>query len=74
MGFKRMSVSRRLFTGFAIVLLLLAVLTCFAIQRMSQINQLVEKIVLYNNAESDELSVMFDSVLGRCVLLRDMHL
>ena len=74
MGFKRMSVSSRLFTGFAIVLLFLVVLTGFAIQRMSQINQLVEKIVLYNNAESDELSVMFDSVLGRCVLLRDIHL
>lgn len=48
MDFKRFSVSTRLYSGFALVLLFLAVLTGFAIQRMGQINWRVEKIVLYN--------------------------
>ncbi len=74
MNLTRYSVSVRLFSGFAIVLLFLVVLSGFAIQRMAQVNGLVEKIVLFNNAESAELSVMFDSVSNRSVLLRDMFL
>jgi len=74
MDFRRFSVSTRLFSGFALVLLFLAVLTGFAIQRMGQINHQVEKIVLYNGAESAELSTMFDSVSNRCVLFRDIFL
>jgi methyl-accepting chemotaxis protein len=74
MDFRRFSVSTRLYSGFALVLLFLAVLTGFAIQRMGQINWRVEKIVLYNNAETAELSTMFDSVANRCVLFRDVYL
>jgi methyl-accepting chemotaxis protein len=74
MDFRRYSVSTRLFSGFALVLLFLAVLTGFSIQRMGQINGQVEKIVLYNNAETAELSTMFDSVSNRCVLFRDVYL
>lgn len=72
--FRRFSVSTRLFSGFLLVLLFLVVLTGFAIQRLGQINGQVEKIVLYNNAETAELSTMFDSVSNRCVLFRDVYL
>jgi len=74
MDFERFSVSTRLFSGFALVLLFLVVLTGFSIQRMGQINHQVEKIVLYNNAESAELSTMFDSVANRSVFFRDVYL
>lgn len=70
----RVTVATRLYAGFAVVLLFLVVITGFAIQRMGQLNGHVVQIVKVNGAETDELSIMFDSVANRGVLLRDVFL
>jgi methyl-accepting chemotaxis protein len=74
MNFAKMKVGNRLALGFALVLVLLIVVTILGITRMAQIQGRLEKIVGVNNVETRLVGEMRAIVYDRMVSLRNLTL
>ncbi|WP_295747883.1 methyl-accepting chemotaxis protein [Undibacterium sp.] len=74
MNFTKMKVGKRLGLGFALVLVLLTVVTLLGITRMAQIQDRLEKIVGVSNVETRLVMDMRAIVFDRMVSLRNLTL
>ncbi|MET3108848.1 methyl-accepting chemotaxis protein [Oxalobacteraceae bacterium GrIS 2.11] len=74
MNLEKIKVGKRLGLGFALVLLLLIVVTLLGISRMAQIQDRLEKIVNVSNVETRTIIDMRAIVFDRLVSLRNLTL
>ncbi|RXZ33813.1 methyl-accepting chemotaxis protein [Oxalobacteraceae bacterium CAVE-383] len=74
MNFSQLKVSTRLGIGFALVSILLGIVTILGITRMAQQQDRLEEITKVNNVKSDQATTMYLTITERALALRNMIL
>ena len=74
MNFAKMKVSTRLGIGFALVSVMLALVTLLGLNRMAQMETQIEEITKVNNVESKLASSMYQTITERALGLRNLIL